>query len=376
MNDREILQVKMKRMGRNSNLELLRIISMLMIVIGHFCSQSGLIQNGSESNKIIGVLIGSFPKVAVNIFLLLSVWFMTENQFDPRRVLRLWMESFFYVVGLTIVSSIVFPEKIQLSQIIKAPFQILCWNVWFISTYLVLLMISPILNIISNKLTINQMWGGLGISFLFCGIRTSFDNSASTLDALFWFIFCFFLIATIKRSGLYKSRISHLPSFYLIGIGIFILALFVTIIIIDQYVISNRIVQLFARVATNSLADIKTIPNLCVSLLIFFGFLNLRPRTNKVINSIASSTLSVYLIHQTPAFISILWSSIYLCDLFLNVGPVAFLLYIIAIVVTLFAACWCIDKMRVWIFSKFLYKSKAYRYVEKKVCAIYSYIGI
>ena len=63
---------------RKSNYELLRILSMLLIVAGHLVEQSGLLAYDNP-NLFIACLLGSASRVAVNLFLILGCWFLVVS---------------------------------------------------------------------------------------------------------------------------------------------------------------------------------------------------------------------------------------------------------------------------------------------------------
>ena len=74
---------------------------MLAIVSGHLLSQSTLA--GVEgTNHILAMLLGSGVRIGVNVFLLLGVWFMVDAKFKAERIVRLYLEVFFYSVPITI----------------------------------------------------------------------------------------------------------------------------------------------------------------------------------------------------------------------------------------------------------------------------------
>lgn len=91
---------KMKK--RESNYELMRIIAMLMIVMGHFWGQSGYDEMATGISYIVGQFLGCGSRVAVNLFLFLGIWFMVESQIRAKRLLNLY----FNVATITIPISL------------------------------------------------------------------------------------------------------------------------------------------------------------------------------------------------------------------------------------------------------------------------------
>lgn len=79
----------MKKKQRNSNLELLRIISMFLIVLGHFAWQTNWSVNNDTSLIRLGAIhclwIGG--KLGVNLFILISGYFLINSKFKLKSFL-------------------------------------------------------------------------------------------------------------------------------------------------------------------------------------------------------------------------------------------------------------------------------------------------
>lgn len=93
-------------MKRNSNFELLRIFCMIFIVFGHLFGQGIGLDNLSVPNSIFAHSVGSFSRIAVNLFVMISAWFMMEKEFKAERVLKIYAQTWSYSVGLTFLSCV------------------------------------------------------------------------------------------------------------------------------------------------------------------------------------------------------------------------------------------------------------------------------
>lgn len=81
--------------NRNSNIELLRIIAMLLIVLSHY-SIHGLGTDLAYSlNLYIADVAGLGGKLGVTIFILISGYYMTESRFTARKLARIWGRLYF-----------------------------------------------------------------------------------------------------------------------------------------------------------------------------------------------------------------------------------------------------------------------------------------
>ena len=82
---------------RDSNIELLRIISMIMIVVHHYEMFAGFTNSGNVSlNSYIEIALYSLGKLGVNIFVIISGYFLITSQFNTKKAVKLWMQIFFY----------------------------------------------------------------------------------------------------------------------------------------------------------------------------------------------------------------------------------------------------------------------------------------
>ena len=128
------------RNDRNSNLELLRILTMVCIVLDHVpCSEKALPLNKAVSDFF--VLGGKF---GVNIFVVMGGVLLVGKPFYIRRVLRVFCETFFYaMIGFTY--HLIFYHRITFSQLG------LSIKYWFPFAYIIMLLAIPIINKIDIK---------------------------------------------------------------------------------------------------------------------------------------------------------------------------------------------------------------------------------
>ena len=96
--------IKLRRV-RSSNIELLRILAMLMIVAHHYVVNSGLIncienQTIHEIRDYILLLIGWGGKTGINCFVFITGWFMCKSQISEKKFIKLLAEVEFYSVTI------------------------------------------------------------------------------------------------------------------------------------------------------------------------------------------------------------------------------------------------------------------------------------
>ena len=82
---------------RESNMELLRIVSMLLIITFHCALKSGFaFEDHFSVNKFMVKTLWMFGELGVNLFLLISGYFMVQGKFKWRKLILLLAEVSFY----------------------------------------------------------------------------------------------------------------------------------------------------------------------------------------------------------------------------------------------------------------------------------------
>lgn len=133
---------------RNYGLDFLRILSMLMIIRLHAGSIGGLI-NINEGVDIYAVeiwFIQILCVVSVNIFVLISGYFLSNQEFRMSRVFRLWMQTLFYSVLIYLIMVMSGRTSFTIEGVIHALFPVTFRRYWFITAYIGMSLLAPLIN--------------------------------------------------------------------------------------------------------------------------------------------------------------------------------------------------------------------------------------
>lgn len=73
---------------RNINIELLRCLSMLLIVIGHYYGNvaSNIIPELNSAAYFASYFINSIEVIGVNLFVIISAWFLVDSKFSIKKL--------------------------------------------------------------------------------------------------------------------------------------------------------------------------------------------------------------------------------------------------------------------------------------------------
>lgn len=132
---------------RNPNIELLRILSMIMIVYSHYSTHSNWdFPDYFSKRTIIATYFSNFGKIGVIIFILITGYFYSQQDLKLKKILHLSNIARFYsILSLILVVLIANGRQISIPEIIKSIFPISFNNYWFLTLFTIILLLNPIL---------------------------------------------------------------------------------------------------------------------------------------------------------------------------------------------------------------------------------------
>lgn len=163
-----------------------------------------------NENHIFALAVESFCIVAVNIFVMISGYFMIKSRFKFRRFFRLICQVLFYTLLIPLILAIfglpLIAEEEGIYGFIQYIFPISTNHYWFITAYLLLYLLSPFLNTAFEKIEKKQLEKLLLLLLaIFCGIKSLVPLSLN-IDGFGydfgWFICLYLSGAYIRIYGL------------------------------------------------------------------------------------------------------------------------------------------------------------------------------
>lgn len=108
-------------MERKTNLEVLRIISMVMIIAHHYALHSGFdFLSNITINQVIVHILTLFGKVGVALFILISGYFYDKSNFTVKKFISLILKVWIYSALGIILGIIVNDNRINPISIIRS----------------------------------------------------------------------------------------------------------------------------------------------------------------------------------------------------------------------------------------------------------------
>lgn len=220
-------------MKRKANYELLRIISMMMIVILHYFSHGGgelQIANGTLGYYFARIITAT-AQVGVNCFVLLSSYFLIEKSFSLSRVINTVLSVFFYSVLCLGVYILLSGDQVGIREIVYSLFPITSSQYWFMTQYVLLLFFSPLLNVaIANmpEKTLYKITILFVIIFSLIPTILPWAKSISSGKNIAWFITLYLIAGCLKKQ---KSKVLSINPIY-----IFFLLSFCTVVLDELFI--------------------------------------------------------------------------------------------------------------------------------------------
>lgn len=343
---------------RDSNMELLRIVAMLLVLVVH----ADFASIGSPT--IIEVMDAPYSSIArlgvecisiisVNVFVLLSGWYGIKMK-SKGLIGLLFQSLFFGIFGVilynilvkTFVSSNAFwGVNLDVATPMSAFFSILMINFedyWFVKSYVFLYVLSPILNAYVEQSSHRQFKIILALFFIFqflwgwyYGSVGFFSNGYSTMS----FIGLYLLARYIR---IYQ------PAFAKYHKSIDVLAYIVLTLISTTLAfvgISQGWNQLYgATYKYNSPLVIVA----SIAFLLFFSKIRFQ---SSIVNTIASSAFAVYLLH-TQSYLYVIYTKT-IKTWFDTESCCSFFINTITFIIVVFVVAVLIDKIRIYLWSNF-----------------------
>lgn len=336
---------------RNSNIELLRIIAMLMIIAHHIAIHSGF-SFPTETvtiNQLWVQWIQLGGKIGVNIFVFITGYFsITSGKFKINKIVNLWLQVFTYSCVIFLIFACFGNEPLQLEAILKGFFPITFSTWWFASSYFVLYLLTPFLNQYLNSIT-KKEYQRLLLLFmvLWCIIPTFLFNDWQGNDLL-WFVF---LYACAGYLRLHFNLETFKRSTYFIWCFALTICTYLSAIILDFL---GTKISVLAKGAT-IFYDMQRLPVFLISITLFLGFSQINIGNISSINFTSSATFGIYLIHDNGFIRPLLWET-----LFQNTAHQTSLLlipYTFAEIFIVFLMCGAIELFRIHCIEKLYTKS-------------------
>lgn len=345
-NVNQVALATLKIKARSSNLELYRIIVMIMIVAHHYVVNSGLIQVIEEtpysSQSLAMLLFGAWGKTGINCFVLITGYFMCKSRFSWDKLLKLYLQITFYTVIIYWIFCWTGHEAFSIKGALKTFWPLPSISVGFVSCFIVFYMLIPFLNLLTANMNKEQHRNLLLVLLGVYSVLPTFFQTPVAYNYVTWFIVLYFLAAYLR---FYEKEISISHRQW--GIATLITLLGGICSIIGLYLMKKQ-GYMNTFMPYHFISDSNKMIALAIALCSFMWFKGLRIPQSKIINAAGAATFGVLLIHaNSDAMRQWLWRETvdvtghFSSQLIMTVG------YGVSAVLSIFIICSMIDFLRV-----------------------------
>lgn len=343
--------VSSDRKVRDSNLELYRIITMLLIVAHHYVVNSGLMYaegpiyaDPLSWRSLFLSVFGAWGKTGINCFVLITGYFMCQSHITARKFAKLFFEWMFYRLVIQAIFWITGYEPFSLRNAFLSLIPVKQISNGFTSCYIVFFLFIPFLNALIQNLTEKQHVYLL----LLCGFTYVVLGTihSVTMNYVTWFI-VLYLIASYIR--LYPKKLYENKKLW----GW--LSLTSTLISIASVIACAWRSKEEPHSLYYFVSDSNTFLAVLTGISSFLFFKNLKMKHSPFINTVSASTFGVLLIHaSSDTMRQWLWK-----DTLNNVGNYnsPFMpFHALGSVIGIFIICAAIDQLRIHFIEKPFFK--------------------
>lgn len=347
---------------RNSNIEVLRILAMLFIIMHHMISQGFSFSQNPEPSVNLAFLLAfnSLGNFGNKLFIIISGYFLYGSKFSVKKIVSVWLELFIYSFGISLIlfifnvqiygvagngfcfTRILEKRDFRITELFFSALPFITGQNWFLTAYLIFLLFVPFLNVLVDNLDMRMhILLNVLCFFLFNAVQLIPFADVYVINNYSSFFQMFFAGSFLKKySNMFSSRCRKIM--LCTGICLPVMYYVIRFAVFNHYGYYENVPSwVFNLVITAFAYDTIFIIS---SFMIFAGVLGLKERLNGFINLVASTTFGVYLFHDHNYFRRNIWFDF--CHLQEHFESADFIAHMILCVLAVFCVCASVDFAR------------------------------
>lgn len=276
--------------NRSYGIDLLKSVSMLMVVVLHILGVGGILAGSAQGTVTndIAWLLEAANICAVNCFGLISGYVLCKGHYRRSRLLSLWLRVVFESLIITAAFALLLPGVVGFSEWFKVFTPVIHGVYWYFTAYFALFLFVPYINKMLSSLT-NREKASLSISavIVFVFLGNVLNNDIFFLHGGYGFLWllCLYVFGACIRDIEIKSSINK---YWLLAAYAICVSLAWALMKITHIPALFSYTSPFVLLAS-------------VFLLLFFRRLEFKsPKSHRVISMLARTSFGVYIIHTHP----------------------------------------------------------------------------
>ncbi len=289
---------------RLSNMEALRLVAMFMVIVLHYLDKGNLLTSTAEPFHITSYmawLIEAFAIVAVNVYVLITGYFMCKSTFKISRFVEIICQVMWYSVLIPVVLlllGIVDYTSLNTYDVLQFVFPIHMKQYWFVTGYVILLLFVPIINLAMAHMDKKQFLTVTCLLTVFETLPKSVLPFKFTMDEagnnVLWMICLYLIGAYIRMYGIpfFSNKKKSFFTYVIAASCIFLSLLVMRMVYFKIDAFGDNL---------NFAYHYNHILCLIASVGLFYTFLHWnipQGKISKVITKVSPYTFGVYLLHE------------------------------------------------------------------------------
>ncbi len=292
----------MKTTNRDSNIELLRIIGALSVIILHLNGYiGGILQKMTlmSFDSYIVVILEGFAAVAVNVFLLIFGYYQSTKDCIHAKGILVFIDVVFYNILFYLLDLCIGKSEFSLVYLLSRLLPINYYIILYIGVYV----LSPYINLLIKHLNTRETVRLCGILVLLISIEPFTVDCIELIThqradglsfigingdqhgyTLLNFLLIYFIGATLRKC---KEKIVNRSCLFCWGV----------------YCLGSLIISVFEYLSLVRNEEVNIVLNynnpliILNSIFLFLSFSQLEIKNSKIVNFVAKGSLTVYLTH-------------------------------------------------------------------------------
>lgn len=344
---------------------------MLLIVAHHYVVNSGLTSAGGpiasnplSAQSLFLLVFGAWGKTGINCFVLITGYFMCTANITAKKFIKLVGEVESYNILFFVLFLITGYDQFSWKGLLLAVFPISSAELMFPSCFLLFYLFIPFLNILIHNLGERRHFYLLALCIFMYVIIGTIPYMGTSMNYVSWFIVLYILSSFIR---LYPRKIMNKCGLWgwltLLSVSLSILSIVAMTWIGTKY---GKMAYYFSLSDSNKFLAVSN------AVCAFLFFKNWKMKRSKFINTVASSTFGVLMIHaNSDAMRRWLWQDT-LKNTMVYGSPYMYLHAVLS-VLGIFVVCVFIDQARIHLLEKPLFGrghdfSAWFRHIDRQIC--------
>lgn len=359
---------------RQSNFELMRIVSMFMIIIWHIFLYGVDVYAASPYLKLFFDFFKSIIVVHVNSFVLVSGYFLVDSSFKMSKLLQLNNSTIFYKILFFLIFIFLGIADLSITTTFRNFFPFDLENYWFIRVYMIMYIFSPFYNKLINTISQKEYKRIIMIMFFLFSLLSTFTNQEALVNytvsygsSIVSFTFLYFVGAYLKKYPIDKSYLGMKYSKNMKQLFFVILFFLLAYVNYSIHISSSQLLNYdgFLNYIGNIIYtsfDKYDNPLVVFQSISYFMIFYYMSFNNKFINLISRSVFGIYLIHEN-IFIRNNMYTLFKFPKVLISKKIFIHIFLAAIII--FIVCSIIELLRQFLFG-FVYNLRISKWWRKK----------